>query len=219
LLDLGGAVAATAGAREPETRQRLIDAAVACILEQGFYRASTNAIAERAGLTWGVIQYYFGTRENLMLAVLEHAASRLQDTLSAATVDASTLAARLEQLFDILAAYYGQPSFVAFNEVQLNLSHDPRTSERTHENLLRINVPVRNELDRLMGQVLAESGGDDPEIRSLIFHVLRGLSISEVILGTQPWDDTTTPKFNYLPEHPKLLAEALSLLIQARTGG
>jgi TetR/AcrR family transcriptional regulator, regulator of cefoperazone and chloramphenicol sensitivity len=208
-------VAAAAGSREPETRQRLIDAAVTCILEQGFYRASTNAIAERAGLTWGVIQYYFGTRENLMLAVLEHAASRLQDTLSAAAVDAPSLAGRLEQFFDILAAYYGQPSFVAFTEVQLNLSHDPRTSARTHENLLRINVPVRTELDRLMSQVLA-GGADAPEIRSLIFHVLRGLSISEVMLGTQGFDDVTAPKFNYLPEHPKLLAQALSLLIESR---
>jgi len=31
------------------TRQRVIEAAILCILEQGFYRASSNAIAERAG--------------------------------------------------------------------------------------------------------------------------------------------------------------------------
>jgi AcrR family transcriptional regulator len=211
-------VAEAARAREPETRGRLIEAAISCILERGFYRASTNAIAERAGLTWGVIQYYFGTRENLMVAVLEEAASRLQDTLADAQIDAPTVTARLEQLFDILAGYYGRPTFVAFTEVQINLSHDPRTSARTHETLERINLPVRRELDRLMDQVLAgtDMGGHEPAIRSFVFHVLRGLSISEVMLGTLPWDSTTAPKFRYLPEHPRMLAEAVSLLISTR---
>ena len=54
------------GAQDSISRQRVIDAAIACILDQGFYRASSNAIAERAGVTWGVIQYHFGTREALM---------------------------------------------------------------------------------------------------------------------------------------------------------
>jgi AcrR family transcriptional regulator len=211
-------VAGAAQAREPETRSRLIEAAITCILEQGFYRASTNAIAERAGLTWGVIQYYFGTRENLMVAVLEEAASRLQDTLSAAQIEAPTVTTRLEQLFDVLAGYYGIPTFVAFTEVQINLSHDPRTSARTHETLERINLPVRRELDRLMGQVFAgaDLGDQEPALRSFVFHALRGLSISEVMLGTLPWDTTTAPKFRYLPEHPRMLAEAVSLLINAR---
>jgi AcrR family transcriptional regulator len=205
--------------RETEARRRLIEAAINCILEQGFYRASTNAIAERAGVTWGVIQYHYGTRENLMLAVLEEAAGRLQDTLATADVDAGSLSGRLEQLFEILAHYYGQPSFVAFTEVQLNLSHDPRTSERTRQNLMRINEPVRVELDRLMSQVLGATSADTPEIRSLVFHVLRGLSISEVMLGAQPWDTPTAPRFRYLHDHPKLAAEALSLLIEARRPG
>jgi AcrR family transcriptional regulator len=205
-----------AATRDSGGQRRLIEAAIDCILEQGFYRASTNAIAERAGVTWGVIQYHFGTREKLMLAVLQEAASRLQETLSTAEVDATSLSGRLEQLFEILAGYYGQRSFIAFTEVQLNLSHDPRTAESTHENLMRINEPVRLELDRLMSQVLSETSGDTPEIRSLIFHVLRGLSISEVMLGSQPWDTPTAPRFRYLHDHPKLAAEALSLLIEAR---
>ena len=51
--------------------QRILEAALDCILERGFYRASSNEIARRSGMTWGAIQYYFGTRERLMLAALE----------------------------------------------------------------------------------------------------------------------------------------------------
>src|ERR1700691_1246633 len=61
-------------ASDMATRDRGIEAAVTCILENGFYRASTNEIARTAGVTWGVIQHYFGTREALMLAVLQEGA-------------------------------------------------------------------------------------------------------------------------------------------------
>ncbi len=37
------------------TRDRVIAAAITCILERGYYRASTNEIARTAGVTWGVI--------------------------------------------------------------------------------------------------------------------------------------------------------------------
>jgi AcrR family transcriptional regulator len=49
------------------TRAKMLDAAVQCIVEEGFYRSSSNRIAARAGVSWGVIQHYFGTREKLLL--------------------------------------------------------------------------------------------------------------------------------------------------------
>ena len=55
----------------PDTRARVIQAAVDCILDEGFYRASSNRIAERAGVTWGVIQHHFGTREALLIEVFK----------------------------------------------------------------------------------------------------------------------------------------------------
>src|SRR5260221_3886428 len=73
----GGGLQVTEAARgtrrkpsgDSASRQRVLDAAIECILEQGLYRASSNAIAEQAGLSSGVIQYYLRTPEGLMLAV------------------------------------------------------------------------------------------------------------------------------------------------------
>src|SRR5258708_35070954 len=88
------------GRRKPPgdsaSRQRVLDAAVQCILEQGLYRASSNAIAEQAGLSWGVIQYYFGTREALMLAVLEAGARRLDVAVRGAESTRDALVRRVE---------------------------------------------------------------------------------------------------------------------------
>jgi len=48
------------------TRQKVLDAAIQTILEVGYYQASSNAIARRAGVTWGTLQHQFGTREALL---------------------------------------------------------------------------------------------------------------------------------------------------------
>ena len=58
-------------AQAKQTRTRVLESAVACIDELGIARASSNEIARRAGMTWGAIQHHFGSREDLLLSVIE----------------------------------------------------------------------------------------------------------------------------------------------------
>jgi AcrR family transcriptional regulator len=185
------------------------------VLELGFYRASSNAIAERAGVTWGVIQYHFGTREALMLAVLEEGTSRLANHLRDGEITADTMTGRVEEFFDILAGYYGSPEQLVFTQVLINLSHDPRTSERTLKTMAEINEAATPELRRLTTQVFAGTGIRRKGVRNLLFHALRGIALSHAMLGAS----------TFLPPHPAkefdrqrtLMAEALSLLIDQET--
>ncbi len=197
--------------RESESRQRVIDAAVACILDQGFYRSSSNAIADRAGVTWGVIQYHFGSREALMLAVLEEGAQRLNDILTNAEISGDTVADRVGQYSDILASYYAAPDYLAFAQVLLNLIHDPRTTRQTRETMNRIAETATPELRRLQRQVLAGTGVSSPAMQAVLLHALRGLALSHVMLGTVP-DPLGDPR--QLKQQRDLLAEAMGLLIQ-----
>ena len=202
------------GAQDSISRQRVIDAAIACILDQGFYRASSNAIAERAGVSWGVIQYYFGNRETLMLAVLEEGARRLNETVLTADITCHTVTDRVGQYVDILAAYYGSVEYLAFTQVLLNLGHDPRTSQQTRETMARISETANPELRRLQRKVLAGTGIRRQAVRSLLFHSLRGLALSHVMLETLP-EQPHTPR--HFPEQRRLLAEALGMLIEAQS--
>jgi len=90
---------------DDSTRARVIDAAIACILDEGFYRASSNKIAKRAGVTWGVIQYHFGTREALMLAVHERGVAELDRCLVEAEIGGETLEPRMDSCVAALWAY------------------------------------------------------------------------------------------------------------------
>jgi len=60
----------------------VIEETVRCIHEEGFAAASTRHIIERAGVSWGVIQYHFGDRDGLLTAVIEHAFTTLVTALN-----------------------------------------------------------------------------------------------------------------------------------------
>jgi TetR/AcrR family transcriptional regulator, regulator of cefoperazone and chloramphenicol sensitivity len=202
-----------APSRDNISRQRVIKAAIQSILDQGFYRASSNAIAERAGVSWGVIQYYFGSREALMLAVLEEGTRHLNEIVLTAEITGDTVTERVEQYADILAGYYGSREYLAYSQVLINLVHDPRTSQQTRETMARISQAATPELDRLLRKVLAGTGIRRPAVRSLLFHALRGLSLSHVMLETVPDREDGSRQF---PQQRKLLSEALGLLLEAQ---
>ena len=53
-----------------DTRDRLIDAARACLLDDGYAALSTRRVADRAGAPLSQIHYHFGGRQGLILALL-----------------------------------------------------------------------------------------------------------------------------------------------------
>jgi AcrR family transcriptional regulator len=59
-------------ARGEHTRQRLLEAAIELFGELGYERASTRAIARRAGVSLPALQYYFGGKEGLHRACAEY---------------------------------------------------------------------------------------------------------------------------------------------------
>ncbi|MDP9821438.1 TetR/AcrR family transcriptional regulator [Nocardioides massiliensis] len=64
-------------ARATRTRQRIIDETARCVVEEGYAAATTPRILERAGATWGVVQYHFANREGLLVAVVEAGTDQL----------------------------------------------------------------------------------------------------------------------------------------------
>lgn len=53
------------------TELSILDAAEAIFLEKGYNGASTTKIAERAGVTHAMLHYYFRTKEQIFLKILD----------------------------------------------------------------------------------------------------------------------------------------------------
>jgi AcrR family transcriptional regulator len=195
----------------------VVEAAIQCILERGIYRASSNAIAERAGVTWGAIQHHFGTREALMLAVLEEGNDRLRRLLSTAEIDGGSVEERVQEYLAVLDRYYGSQEYLAFMQVLLTLAHDPRTSEQTLATMQRITHSVDADLHRLAREVLAGTGVEESQLGPLLFHALRGMAMSHLMLSANPphYGAGRAAEFTAQKAH---LVRAISLLVADRAG-
>ena len=56
---------------ERDTRERILAAAKGALVDVGYANLSTRGIAEAAGVPLSQIHYHFGSKQNLMLAVLD----------------------------------------------------------------------------------------------------------------------------------------------------
>lgn len=54
-----------------DRREQILDAAMHVFAEKGFVRATNKDIAQRAGITAGLIYHYFESKEALLLAIVE----------------------------------------------------------------------------------------------------------------------------------------------------
>jgi len=55
-----------------ETRRRLLDAAILCLIDRGYANTTTSEVAERAGLSRGAQLYHFPRKEELLTSAVEH---------------------------------------------------------------------------------------------------------------------------------------------------
>jgi AcrR family transcriptional regulator len=196
-------------ASETDTRGRVIRAAVDCIIDLGFYRgSSTNEIARRAGVTWGVIQHYFGTREGLMLAVLEDGAAHMVSTVEHARIEGSTAAERMSQLIEVFSAHYGRREYLASLQVMLNMDHDPRTSADVRKTMSEVAERSYVHVRRLLREALGEAA-HRPDLSTTIFLIVRGFGLSQQLLDSMAYD-SVAPKRDRAARHRQLLAEVLA---------
>jgi len=62
------------GSTDSETRTGLLDAAEQMMLDEGYAAVTSRRVADRAGVNSGLVYYYFGTMDELFLAVFRRRA-------------------------------------------------------------------------------------------------------------------------------------------------
>src|SRR5271156_4630686 len=99
--------------RSSTTRQALLDATIACLVQDGYANLTTSRVAERAGVSRGAHLHHFQTRQALVAA----AAARLTVLRSAALNDAADKLPegreRVAAGLDLLWETYADPLYQA----------------------------------------------------------------------------------------------------------
>jgi AcrR family transcriptional regulator len=86
---------------ETTTKDKLVDATLEALRTKGFAGASARTIAALAGVNPGLIFYYFGTLDELLLAAMRQSSEARLERYSAAAEQVSSLAELVALLGDI----------------------------------------------------------------------------------------------------------------------
>jgi len=90
-------------ARKTKTRERLITTAADLFLRQGYAQTGVNEIMQQAHATSGSFYHFFPTKEDLLLAVLDHFGEVLEDEIFDPAARDST--DPIERIFAVLGHY------------------------------------------------------------------------------------------------------------------
>lgn len=157
-----------------------------CIIEEGYAAASARHIAERAGVTWGVIQYHFGDREALMMAVVDEGFAHLLTALGAHPDLSSKLTLRRKAESIVTAAWeaFSTPTSRAAIEILIatRASREPAATEHLSDLAIAL-----SQLGKQIGQGLQAS--HRTAVGSLLWATLRGMVLAQMVVPT-PIDTT-----------------------------
>ena len=86
----------------PERREQIVHALFECLAEKGHESVTVKDIAKKAGLHYGVIHYYFKSKDDIVTAMSEFIVSRYGQLLSNEIDSAGTATDRLRAALDFL---------------------------------------------------------------------------------------------------------------------
>lgn len=188
--------------RRSSTRAKLLDAAVACLVESGYRELTTTAVVKRAGLSQGALFRYYPSKLELVIATVEHVFAQLRDEYGArfaaaghgdADADADGVTS-LRLGLDLLVEAMTDPRYLAVLELY--------TASRTDPDLRAGLAPVSSAHNDLLWQLVhslpldlpPRLAGDLGDLLVLATLALQGAAVQRMVNpgGTSTQDATDT---------------------------
>ena len=160
-------------------RARLLEATVECLVERGFGGTSTTLVSERAGVSRGAQLHHFPTKNDLVVAAVEHLTDVRGAELAAAARALPTGPRRTRAVLQMLGDHFTSPVFTAALELWV--------AARTDETLLAAVAPLEQRVGRETHRLTVELLGADesrPGVRELVqatLDLVRGLGLANTI--------------------------------------
>jgi AcrR family transcriptional regulator len=169
--------------RTASTRAKLIAAAIDCLARLGFTDATTAVIAQAAGTSRGAMLHHFPSKDELLIAVVEHV---LDDSLSDYSKELMAIADPRERLLAAPALAWKNiltPGYMAWLEIWLGTRANAGLADQFRASYERVNKRAAAS----MRQLAKDAGVADlrriEDIRVLFLASMRGLAIEAVIAG------------------------------------
>ncbi len=160
-------------------RARLLEATVELLVERGYAGTSTTLVSERAGVSRGAQLHHFPTKQDLVVAAVQHLTEVRGAELAAAAERLPTGARRTKAVLRMLGDHFTSPVFTAALELWVAARTDPALLSEVEP----LEQKVGRETHRLTVDLL---GADEtrPGVRELVqatLDLVRGLGLANTI--------------------------------------
>ncbi len=163
--------------RSETTQHRIYEAAIAVLHAEGYAAATTQAIAERAGVSRGAMLHHFPTKVDLMLAVVRiahesdlllfrHSLAKFTDPLE-----------RYFALPDLAWEVLSRPSGIAVLEIMMSSRSNPTLAERLAPLQAKIEAESQNRVLALARNAGLHEDASSRDFSRLVVAAVRGFSI------------------------------------------
>jgi AcrR family transcriptional regulator len=165
--------------RSRAMRSRLLEATVELLVERGFSGTSTTLVSERAGVSRGAQLHHFPTKNDLVVAAVEHLTELRGAELADAFDALPPGPGRTRAVVRMLGDHFSSPVFTAALELWV--------AARTDEALLAAVSPLEQRVGRETHRLTVEALGVDetrPGHRELVqatLDLVRGLGLAATI--------------------------------------
>jgi AcrR family transcriptional regulator len=188
--------------RSRETQQRLMEAAVECLVELGWAGTTTVGVAKRAGVSRGAQLHHFRTKGDLVAAAVTHIGARNAAEMRSRAVSLDGERDRTAAVVRFIVEYFQGDTFTA----ALELWVAARTDAELREMVLPLQAQIGRECHRLAVELL---GVDEtnPGVREAVQATLdlaRGLALANLL------SDDSRRRRRITTQWSGMLAEALS---------
>jgi AcrR family transcriptional regulator len=160
-------------------RTRLLDATIECLVTYGYAGTTTPRVAERAGVTRGAQIHHFRSKEDLVVAAIEHLA---QQRVQAAMREFGRVEASsdpVSTVLDFLWEAHQGPMFIATVELWVAARTDPVLAAHVE----RVEPVVNSTLISAIAQLVPDHA-TRKELRNFVYtamDALRGILLNSFV--------------------------------------
>lgn len=166
--------------RSLESQRAVLEAVVGLISEKGISNCSTANISDRAGASWGVLQYQFGSKRDIFEALLQSGVDELEKAIMRLLQDTPDKSTLLTKLLDVIWSYYSSPVYRASMEILFNYSHEEKgftdIATRARAVLKKAFKKVFDKMELEVSSTVAATQID------LVMACLRGLAVGNALV-------------------------------------
>lgn len=186
------------GQKKQATRLRLLDAAVASLIELGVARTTTLEVQRRAGSSRGALLHHFPSHAVLLSATIEELVRRNDLAVRQAQLDLAGCTNIVERAVRTLMAMSFQPAFMA----EIELWAAARTDPDLQQAIRKAERDARAERERVIGELFSavRENPNFAAVTALSVEFLRGLALSRVLTSDSSHQEKLTAQWVWAVE-------------------